>query len=229
MLSNRSSNLNDYLLRANNQNLNKDNVNSIYSSGPSHYMTNAMSSGSSSVCTSLLLNNLNNINSANTTQSFVFNNQLPENPNSNQNIIINDLYTEKDENEEDDDSENETDQGDFISSTTSNLEFLKNHSLFNSQPMNYYPTLGLSSALSKLTPNLENHTLNNHYHFNQIHSNSNIQPPLYSDTKKGLSTSIASNSTSGLVGDFRFSTFLPATASSSSTNTTIYGKNNDLI
>jgi len=42
------------------------------------------------------------------------------------------------------DTDDETDPGDFISSTTSNLEFLKTHSLFNSTPLNYYPTLGLT-------------------------------------------------------------------------------------
>lgn len=89
MLSNRSSNVNDYLLQtrlsANNgtNNNNNNNIHSIYCNPASHYMSNVMSSGSSSVCTSLLLNNLNNINSANTTQSFVFNSQLTQENNVN--------------------------------------------------------------------------------------------------------------------------------------------------
>ncbi len=143
MLSNRSSNMNDYLLQTR---LSSNNPNQIihsnYSHTPSHYMNNAMSSGSSSVCTSLLLNNLNaNASSANTTQSFVFNSQNlsssgANGPNLN---LINDF--DKDNLVDTDD---ETDPGDFISSTTSNLEFLKTHSLFNSTPLNYYPTLGLT-------------------------------------------------------------------------------------
>jgi len=146
ILSNRSSNLNEYLLQTR---LNSNNPNHIihsnYSHTPSHYMNNAMSSGSSSVCTSVLLNNLNaNANSANTTQSFVFNSQnLGSNgPNLN---FINDF--EKDNLADTDD---ETDPGDFISSTTSNLEFLKSHSLFNSTPLNYYPTLGLTGKKTKI-------------------------------------------------------------------------------
>lgn len=75
ILSNRSANLNDYILQTRCNNTNNSQY--IYSNPQSQYQNNNMSSGSS-VCTSLLLNNINNINSASTTQSFVFNAQPSE-------------------------------------------------------------------------------------------------------------------------------------------------------
>ena len=132
LLSNRSSNLNDFLMQ-------QRNLNSIYCNPPSHYMNHAMSSGSSSVCTSLLLNNLNHLNSANTTQSFVVNSHMNENLNN-----VNGYGDEAPGDDEDDDED--PTEGDFIVSTTSNLEFLKAHSLFNSTPLNYYPSLTLTSS-----------------------------------------------------------------------------------
>ena len=70
ILSNRSTNLNEYILQTRCNNTNNGQY--IYSNPQSQYTNNNMSSGGS-VCTSLLLNNLNNVNSASTTQSFVFN------------------------------------------------------------------------------------------------------------------------------------------------------------
>lgn len=80
----------------------------------------AFSSGSSTIG---LLNS--HFNSANTTQTSFLTSHLIENN-------LNDL-ADFCVNEEDDD---------FLVSTSSNLEFLKTHSLFNSTPLNYYPSLG---------------------------------------------------------------------------------------
>ncbi|CAF0766270.1 unnamed protein product [Brachionus calyciflorus] len=80
----------------------------------------AFSSGSSNIG----LLNSHFTNSANTTQTSFLTNHLIENN-------LNDL-ADFCVNEEDDD---------FLVSTSSNLEFLKTHSLFNSTPLNYYPSL----------------------------------------------------------------------------------------
>ena len=97
---------------------------------------NAISSGSSS--TALLLNNNNN-NSGNTTHSSF---SIGSNTNFNQlqqHLNFNDNDMQFDEQDEQDDR-------DFIVTTSSNLEFLKSQSLFNSTPLNYYPTLPISAS-----------------------------------------------------------------------------------
>ncbi len=73
--------------------------------------------------------------STNTTQSLVFNSNHVTNENQTPLNLINDLA---------DNTDDEMDARDFITSTSSNLEFLKQHSLFNTTPLNYYPTPSLT-------------------------------------------------------------------------------------
>ena len=88
---------------------------------------NFISSGSSACASTALL--LNNINSANTTQTSFGNPQL--NLNENSPCYFSEMgFDEQDEN-------------DFIVTTSSNLEFLKTHSLFNQTPLNFYPSLSM--------------------------------------------------------------------------------------
>lgn len=80
-------------------------------------MRPALSSGSSNIG---LINN----HSANTTQTSFLTSHLIEN---NLNELVDFCANEEDE--------------DFLVSTSSNLEFLKAHSMFNSTPLNYYPSI----------------------------------------------------------------------------------------
>ncbi|RNA43021.1 hypothetical protein BpHYR1_008534 [Brachionus plicatilis] len=96
----------------------------------------AFSSGSSNVG---LINN----HSANTTQTSFLTSHLNENN-------LNELgdYCTNEENE------------DFLVSTSSNLEFLKAHSMFNSTPLNYYPSINdkrkKEQAFNELKSNTQN-------------------------------------------------------------------------
>ena len=176
-----------------------------------HYM-NAMSSGSSSICASNAPLLHCNSSSANSTQSSSFltshlpNHQQPS-------LELNHM------NNLDFDEQDETDV-DFLVSTSSNLEFLKAHSLFNTTPLNYYPSLNLTKGASKLDLKMPLE-----------------DPPPYSDAPSQQQTiSTMSNSTSNnnnnqasltphgsilngsttlspksSIFDYRFSTFLPPT------------------
>lgn len=220
MLSTNRSSHESYLLLQQQNNRNSANTTTssanlnqhpIYSNLPGHY--NAISSGSSSVCTSLLLNNLNQLNSANTTQSLVFNNLSNENNNDSSKPVNLNLLSDLVNNE--DNTDDEIEPHDFITSTSSNLEFLKQHSLFNSTPMNYYPTLGL--------------TMNKQGIPTTVIESKQQQQPIYSDPKKVLLSGSGTSTSSG----GRFSTFLPTLSGQSTTGTTtaIYDNktNNDLI
>jgi hypothetical protein len=73
----------------------------------------------------------------------------------------------------------EEDDEDFLVSTSSNLEFLKTHSLFNSTPLNYYPSL-----------NTQDKRILNEQKLNELKQSLHNE-----QTQSGV--------------DFRFSTFLP--------------------
>jgi len=109
-----------------------------------HYI-NALSSGSSSICASSSnapLLNCNSGSSANSTQSssFMTASHMPPPQTSSSSHDTNHMdFDEQDEND-----------ADFLVSTSSNLEFLKAHSLFNTTPLNYYPSLNLTKGVSKL-------------------------------------------------------------------------------
>ena len=109
----------------------------------SHYMNALSSSGSNSVCASSNAPLLNGSSSTNTTQSSSFMTHLHQQQldMNNVNVNLNDL---------DFDEQDETD-ADFLVSTSSNLEFLKAHSLFNTTPLNYYPTLNLPIGTTSST------------------------------------------------------------------------------
>lgn len=150
-----------------------------------------LSSGSSNVA---LLHS--HLNSANTTQtSFV--------TNSNQHAEMNQNFADLADfvmNEEDD-------EADFIVSTSSNLEFLKTHSLFNSTPLNYYPSLTAANKNQK--PLIE-------------------EPPTYSDSQMSQPAQIQTSNqlNTNNVVDFRFSTFLPPIYANNKPNN---NNTNDLI
>lgn len=101
-------------------------------------MRPAFSSGSSNIG---LINN----HSANTTQTSFLTSHLIEN---NLNELADFCANEEDE--------------DFLVSTSSNLEFLKAHSMFNSTPLNYYPSINANEkkqaehALKQLKQNIHN-------------------------------------------------------------------------
>ena len=182
------------------------NLNSLYSQ--TNYI-NAISSGSSSICASnapLLHANLNSANS--THSSFLTNNSQQQYNNLNNltehsyhlnahNANLADLdFDEQNENEED-----------FIVSTSSNLEFLKAHSLFNTTPLNYYPTLNMKLSLEEPQKTEQQASLANSSS-NQINANSIAG-----------STAAATSSNAANLLDYRFSTFLPP----------LFVKNHELI
>ena len=207
--NNNSSSLNirqsentSFLASANDStNLKNINTNSIYGTTTLNSYINALSSGSGSGSGStcaLLLNS--NLNLTNTTQSSYLNNL-----NQNINIINNFGELNFDENDENDDD----DETDFIVSTSSNLEFLKSHSLFNTTPLNYYPSL----TGKKDTKTIEIRT-------NQLSQISNsLQSPLLNNTSISTPTTTTVSGTTNNLIDFRFSTFLPTT----------YVKNNEIV
>lgn len=101
------------------------------------------------------------------------------------------------------------DSNDFIVNTSSNLEFLKAHSLFNTTPLNYYPSLnaGPSATGACRTPN-------------KSKLSTVDEPPPYPDSH--LNTTSSTNMTTVTMSsnsqqsqqhqqhlDLRFSTFLP--------------------
>jgi hypothetical protein len=134
MLSNRSSNLSDLLSHRNT-------FSQLHHQQHLHHQAymNAMSSGSNST-TALLLNN-NSGNTTHTSFSSGSNTNFQLQPHLNFTDNTNDLQFDEQE---------EQDDRDFIVTTSSNLEFLKSQSLFNSTPLNYYPSLPMSSNSSKL-------------------------------------------------------------------------------
>lgn len=183
------------------------NLNSLYSQ--TNYI-NAISSGSSSICASnapLLHANLNSANS--THSSFLTNNSQQQYNNLNNltehsyhlnahNANLADLdFDEQNENEED-----------FIVSTSSNLEFLKAHSLFNTTPLNYYPTLNMKLSLEEPQKTEQQQVNLANSSSNQINANSIAG-----------STAAATSSNAANLLDYRFSTFLPP----------LFVKNHELI
>jgi hypothetical protein len=104
------------------------------------------------------------------------------------------------------DEQNENEE-DFIVSTSSNLEFLKAHSLFNTTPLNYYPTLNMKLSLEEPQKTEQQASLANSSS-NQINANSIAG-----------STAAATSSNAANLLDYRFSTFLPP----------LFVKNHELI
>lgn len=175
------------------------NLNSLYAS---HYMT-ALSSGSSSICASSNAPLLHcNSSSANSTQSSYMNG-----PNQHQHELMNNLnlLNTINQNDLDFDEEDETDCADFLVSTSSNLEFLKAHSLFNTTPLNYYPSLNLTNGPSLKMATEEPPA----YSSNDKQKVSQIQANLTPRGSINGSTTLSPKSSS--LFDYRFSTFLPTT------------------
>ena len=173
------------------------------------------------------------LNSTNTTPSLFSGNSqnLIANNFINLDFDINeqdDVNSDLNDNEDDDDSETgeANNEEDYIMSTSSNLEFLKAHSLFSKTPLNYYPSLNSANVLSngknkqsevKLEPNES--------------QNLPISPKLqtltiYSEgtNSKNFNTQLVNSANAAL--DFRFSTFLPPTYA---TNGNIVNKTNQEI
>jgi hypothetical protein len=176
----------------------------IYSHG-STYM-NAMSSGSGSICAShtpLLQSNLNS-----TQSSFMTHTTTNNNNNNNNNNSTNPLQMM-----------NLEDNDDFLMSTSSNLEFLKTHSLFNTTPLNYYPSMTLASSLKAPTTIIEDPP-------NYSDSQSLFKKPLNSflhgstneQTLLNPSTTFNQQQPQNML-DYRFSTFLPP----------VFHKNNEFM
>jgi hypothetical protein len=145
------------------------------------------------------------------------------------------------ENGDDDENESmdEANEEDYILSMSSNLEFLKAHSLFNkTAPLNFYPSMGGANPIAgnPLTPSKKDFSsrldgMSNFTNFNQLLPTSpraqqqqhHQAMSIYSDATnmKNLTTRLVtpnsvgggsagdSNSSSSSTVDFRFSTFLP--------------------
>jgi len=171
----------------------------IYSHGSTYI--NAMSSGSGSICAShtpLLQSNLNSTQSSFMTHT-TNNNNNTMNPHQMMNL---------------------EDNEDFLTSTSSNLEFLKTHSLFNTTPLNYYPSMTLTSSLKAPTTIIEDpptytdsqslfkKPLNSFLHGSSTNEQTLLNPP----------TTFTQQQQQNML-DYRFSTFLPP----------VFIKNNELM
>lgn len=97
---------------------------------------------------------------------------------------------------------------DFISTTSSNLDFLKTHSLFDSTPLNFYPQLGAAAT------------------------SADHRPPPYSVAPNNITVDSRQSHNLSLT-DYRFSTFVPSnvppSASTTSTSASIFSKNREIF
>lgn len=110
-------------------------------------------------------------------------------------MVLNDLCDDDDEDESD--LLEQMNENDYIMNTSSNLEFLKAHSLFNkTAPLNFYPSLSMPPVEANIKP-ISTNDSSQHQHQTVVVNTPN---------KLNLNASMSSSS-SGV--DLRFSTFLP--------------------